>query len=146
MQCALFYASHADKFTSPKHNLLVFQLRTKQSARSRPTRKSVHNFRRLQHSCSSLPAVLILSIALITFLKYVLLSYFYHSKSHGLRTRRIQLLRKFVCQSWEKRLTHLVHCTESQIVLKTGQEKLYPPTDISVSLTVVSPIPTFGQV
>ena len=28
----------------------------------------------------------------------------------------------------------LVHCTESRIVLKTGQqEKLYPPTDVSVS-------------
>ena len=33
-----------------------------------------------------------------------------------------------------KRLAHLVHCTESRIVLKTGQqEKLYPPTDASVS-------------
>ena len=28
MQHALFYAKHADKFTSPKHNLLVFQART----------------------------------------------------------------------------------------------------------------------
>ena len=34
----------------------------------------------------------------------------------------------------KKRLAHLVHCTESRIMLKTGQqEKLYPPTDISVS-------------
>ena len=33
-----------------------------------------------------------------------------------------------------KEARHLVHCTESRIVLKTGQqEKLYPPTDVSVS-------------
>ena len=31
-------------------------------------------------------------------------------------------------------------------MLKTGQEKLYPPTDINVSLAAVSPTPTFGQV
>ena len=32
-------------------------------------------------------------------------------------------------------LTHLVHCTESRIVRKTGkQKKLYPPTDISIWL------------
>ena len=27
MQRALFYVKHTDKFTSPKHNLLVFQVR-----------------------------------------------------------------------------------------------------------------------
>ena len=31
-------------------------------------------------------------------------------------------------------------------LLKMGQEKLYPPTDISVSLAAVSTTPTFGQV
>ena len=30
--------------------------------------------------------------------------------------------------------------------VKMGQKKLYPPTDISVSLAAVSPRPTFGQV
>ena len=39
-----------------------------------------------------------------------------------------------------------IHCTESQTVLKTGQEKLYPPTKISLSLAAVSPTPTFDQV
>ena len=33
---------------------------------------------------------------------------------------------------------------ESQIMLKTGQGNLYPPTDIL--LAAVSPTPTFGQV
>ena len=28
MQRALFYVKHTDKLTSPKHNLLVFQVRT----------------------------------------------------------------------------------------------------------------------
>ena len=32
-------------------------------------------------------------------------------------------------------LAHLVHCTESRIVLKPEQqEKLYPPTDVNFSL------------
>ena len=35
---------------------------------------------------------------------------------------------------------------EWRVVLKTGQEKLYPPTDISVSFVAVSPTPNFGQV
>ena len=44
----------------------------------------------------------------------------------------------------KKRLTHLVHCTESQIVLKTGQEKLYPPTERLAHCSI--PTPFFGQV
>ena len=28
MQHVLFYAKHTDKFTTPKHNLLIFQVRT----------------------------------------------------------------------------------------------------------------------
>ena len=79
MQRALFYAKHADKFTSPKHNLLVFQVRTN-TARIE-TYKEV--------GATNLLLKLIFSIVLITFLKYVLLSSFYHSKGHGLRTRRI---------------------------------------------------------
>ena len=37
----------------------------------------------------------ILPIVLSTFLKYVLLSYSYRSKSHGLRTSRVEPLRKY---------------------------------------------------
>ena len=148
MQRALFYAKHLDKLTSPEHNLLVFQLRTNIPRDQGLLGSGCHNFRHLQHFCSSLAAVLLTCLkdnaqtyplhCFITFLKYVLLSYFYHSKSNVFRTRRIQPLRKFECSLWEKRLTHFVHCTESRIVLKMGQENLYPPT--------VSPTPTFGQV
>ena len=38
-----------------------------------------------------------------------------------------------------KRVTHLLHCRESPILFKTGQEKLYPPTHISASLVELSP-------
>ena len=78
---------------------------------------------------------IILPIVFLAFLNYVLLFFFYHSKNHGLTARRLQPLRKFVCQLQEKRPAHLVHCTQSRILLKTGQEeKLYPPTDVSASL------------
>ena len=44
---------------------------------------------------------------------------------------------------WEKRLAHLVHCKESRIVSKTGQqEKLYPPTDVSVSQQCCPQLPS----
>ena len=56
---------------------------------------------------------IILPIVFLIFLKYVLLFYFYYSKSHDLRTRRIQPLRKLLCQLQDKRLANLVHCTES---------------------------------
>ena len=145
MQHALFYPKHTDKFTSPKHNLLVFQVKTN-SSRLTPTGKSASQFQTpatfLQQSCSSVAnlsgrycsksSFLLFSCIL---LKYVLLSYFYHSKSDGLRTSRIQPPRKFVGQLQEKRLAHLAHCTESRNVLKTGQqEKFYPPIDVSVPL------------
>ena len=59
----------------------------------------------------------------------------YYSKTHGLRTCRIQPLRKFVGQLQEKRLAHFVHCMESRFFYKTGQkENLNPPTNVSVSL------------
>ena len=47
---------------------------------------------------------------------------------------------------WKKKLAYVVHCTESRIMLKTGKEKLFPPIDISVSLTAVLPTFTFCQV
>ena len=78
---------------------------------------------------------IVLPIVLLAFLKYILLSYSYHSKVHGVRASRIQPPRKFIGQLQKKRLTHLVHCTESRMFLKAGQqEKSYPSTDVSVSL------------
>ena len=59
MQRALFYAKHTDKFTSPKHNLLVFQVRTNKARDQGLLGSRCHNFRHLQHSCSSLAAVLL---------------------------------------------------------------------------------------
>ena len=59
MQRALFYASHTDKFTSLKHNLLVFQARTNKARDQGLLGSQFHNFRHLQHSCSSLAAALL---------------------------------------------------------------------------------------
>ena len=58
MQCALFYIKHTEVFTSPKQNLLVFQVKTKVKA-LRPTSSWYHNFRQLQHYSSSREAVLL---------------------------------------------------------------------------------------
>ena len=78
---------------------------------------------------------IVLPIVLLAFLKYILLSYSYHSKIHGVRASRIQPPRKLIGQLYEKRLAHLVHCTESRMFLKAGkQEKSYHLTDVSVSL------------
>ena len=59
MQHGLFYAKHTDKFTSPKHNLLVFQVKTKKAQDQGLLRSWCNNFRYLQHSWSSLAAVLL---------------------------------------------------------------------------------------
>ena len=146
MYRALVYMKHTDKFTSPKHRLLVFQVKTNTAHDQGLLGSRCYNFRHLQHSCIGRGAALLTCLEDITqnypsdsiklaFMKYVLLFYFYHSKSYNLKTRCIQPLRKFVCQLQEKRLSYLVHYMESGIVLETGpQEKLYPPTDVSISL------------
>ena len=100
-----FYSQHKDKFTSPKHKLLAF-LKKANTARGLDLLESrCDNFRHLQRACSSLAAVLlifwnilletILPIVLSKFLKYVLLSYSYRSKSQGLRTSREEQLKKY---------------------------------------------------
>ena len=59
MQRALFYAMHTEKFTSPKHNLLVYQVRTNKARDQGLLGSWCHNFRHLQHSCSNLAAMLL---------------------------------------------------------------------------------------
>ena len=55
----LFYMKHTDKFTSPKSNLLVFQVKTNSAWDSGLLGSQCYNFRHLQHSCSSHAAVLL---------------------------------------------------------------------------------------
>ena len=62
MQRALFYAKHTDKFMTPKHILLVFQVRTNKARGQGLLGSRCHNFRHLQYSCSSLAAVLLTSL------------------------------------------------------------------------------------
>ena len=131
MQRALFYAKHIDRFASPKHNLFVFQVRTNKARDQGVLGSRCPNSRQLQHSCSSLAAVLLTClkdiaqtypfILVIAFLKYVLLSYFYHSKTHGLRTRCIQPLRKEA--KTLSTLQGLANC------VKNRTRKMYPPTE-----------------
>ena len=59
MQRALFYIKHIDKFTSPKHNFLVFSCKHQHSSGLSLLGSRCHNFRHLQHSCSSRAAVLL---------------------------------------------------------------------------------------
>ena len=59
MQRALFYAKHTNKFTSPKHNLLVFHVRTNKARDQGLLESRCHNFRHLRHSCSSCVTVLL---------------------------------------------------------------------------------------
>ena len=66
MQRALFYVKHADKLTSPKHNLLLFQVRTNRTQDQGLLGSRYHNFRYLQHSCSSLAVVLLTCLEDIT--------------------------------------------------------------------------------
>ena len=110
-----------------------------QSARSRPTRKSVPQLQtpatflqQFGSSAANLSRRYCSNLSFLLLLLHSSNNYYCPIStilSHDLRTRRIQPLRKFVCQLWEKRLTHLVYCTESRIVLKMGQEKLYLPTE-----------------
>ena len=58
-QHALFYTKHTDKFTSSKLSLLVFQVKTDTAWDSVLLGSWCHNFRHLQHSCSSRAAVLL---------------------------------------------------------------------------------------
>ena len=58
MQPVLLYTMHTGKFTSPKYSLLAFQVET-DSAGLSLLRGRCHNFRYLQHSCSSHAAVLL---------------------------------------------------------------------------------------
>ena len=59
MQRALFYAKRTGKFTSLKHNLLVFQVRTNKAQDQGIIGSRCPNFRHLQNFCSSLAAVLL---------------------------------------------------------------------------------------
>ena len=58
MQRALFYMKHIDKFTSPKHNLLVFQVKTNKAEDQGLQGSQCQNFSHVQHSCSSRAALL----------------------------------------------------------------------------------------
>ena len=140
MQCA----KHTGKFTCPKHSLLAFEVEINTARIQGYQEVGVTTLDTcsipaavVQQCCRLIQKILLKIILPIIFLTllYVLLFYFYHSKRHGLRTGHVQPLRKCICQLQEKRLAHLVYCTESRIVLKTGQqEKLYPPIDVTVSL------------
>ena len=91
-----FTRSIQTKFTSSNLNLLIFQVKTDTAWDSVQLGSWCHNFRHLQHSCSSRAAVLLTSLENIAqnylchcfsyILKNVLLSYFYHSKSNDLRS------------------------------------------------------------
>ena len=59
MQLELFYTNDTDKFTSRKINLLVFQVKTNKARDQGLVGSRCHNFRHLQHSCSSRAAVLL---------------------------------------------------------------------------------------
>ena len=97
MQRALFYASHTDKFTSPKHSLLVFQVKTNKASDFGLLGSQSYNFRHLQHSCSSSANLSRGYCSNLSFLLFLLHSYFYHSKRHGLRTRPIYLAAQKIC-------------------------------------------------
>ena len=62
MQRVLFYAKHTDKFTSPKHTLLVFQVRANKAQDEGLLGSWCHNFRHLIHSCSSCAVVQLTSL------------------------------------------------------------------------------------
>ena len=58
-QRALLYTKHTGKFTSLKHSLLVLQVKTNTARYEGLLGSRCHNFRHLQHSCSSRAAVLL---------------------------------------------------------------------------------------
>ena len=126
MRRALFQTKHADKFTSPKHNLLVFDIKAYQRVGALFLETSNTPVGVVQQCCQLVWKILlkiILPIVLPAFLQYVLLVFFYHSKSQSLSISRIYPPGKFVGQLYEKRLAHLAHCPESQVVLKTSNKK-----------------------
>ena len=94
----------------------------------------------LQQSCISASKVFwkillknVLPIVLPTFLKYMLLPYSYHSKSHGLRTSLAMQLRKHVGQFSEEADTlSTLHGIPNCIKNGTIQKNV-APTDGSVS-------------
>ena len=86
MQRALLYTKHTGKFTFPKYSLLPFQAEADTARDQGLLRSRCHSFRHLRH-CE-----IILPIVFLTFLKYALLLYFYHSKSHNLRTEKLKHL------------------------------------------------------
>ena len=59
MQHALLYTKYTGKFTSPKHSLLTFQVQINTAWDYGLVESRCHNFRHLQHSCSSRAAVLL---------------------------------------------------------------------------------------
>ena len=137
MQRASFYTGR-DKLTSPKHKLHTFQVETSTVRNKDLLRNWCHNFRHLQHSCGSANfsgryAQNYCSYCSSNIIEIWTIVLFFHSKNHGLRTNHIEALKKSA-ENFRKTGQHtLVQCTESQIVLKTGQEKLYPPTDFNRS-------------
>ena len=58
MQSVLFHTNDTDKFTSPKINLLVFQVKTNEARNQGLVGSWWYNFRHLQQSCSNRAAVL----------------------------------------------------------------------------------------
>ena len=89
MQYVLFYASHTDKFTSQKHNLLVFQVKTDKARNQYLLGSQCHNFRHLQHTCSSLAAVM------LTCLEEIAQTYPFYCSYHILEIRTIVLFLPF---------------------------------------------------
>ena len=146
MQRALFYAKHIDRFAPPNHNLFVFQVRTNKAPDQGLLGSRCPNSRQLRHSCSSLAAVLLTCLKIL--LKLILLFLLLHSWNmyyYPISTiLKPMALEQDASSHSEKRLRHLVHCKQSRIVLKTGQEKCI--LQLSVSLAAVSPTPTFGHV
>ena len=90
MQRALFYRKHTDKFTSLKHNLLVFQVKVTQLEIKAYQEVGPPNFRHLQPFCSSRAAVL------LTCLEDIAQSYPSHSSCCIPEIRTIVLFLPFL--------------------------------------------------
>ena len=86
--CA-FYTIHRDKFMSPKQKLLTFLVEVNTARGKGLLGSRRHNFKHLQHSCSSRPAVL------LTFLEDNAQNYLSYFSSHIPEIHTIDLFLPF---------------------------------------------------
>ena len=104
----------------------------------RPTRESVPYFQKpathLQQSCSSaanLSGRYYSKLSFLLFFQHSCNTYYWPFSTILKAIASVQ--GKFVGQLYEKRLAHLAHCPESQVVLKTSNKKncILPPMSAS---------------